>query len=577
MAFLRNLLATLVGLTIFCVLFIAIISGIAASSDAVMPVESNSVLSIRLSGPIMERTIENPLAQVFGDAPVPLDIRDVLASIRSAKTDANIKGIYLEAGFPQAGQSTLLEIRNAILDFKESEKFVYAYGEYVSERDYLVVSAADTLFVNPEGMIEFNGLSVTMTFFKGLFDKLNIEPEIFRVGDYKSAVEPFLRKSMSEENRLQLNELIASIHDTYLDATSVNIDVNKDELKTISDELLVRNPQQAAERGLITATGYRDEIGAVLRSKLGIDADEKIKFVSVERYAKTLGENTENKNKIAVIIAEGEIVMGGDEEQIVGLAFAEEIRKAREDDEVKAVVLRVNSPGGSLTASEIIWRELVLTREVKPVIASMSNVAASGGYFISAPCDVIVAQPNTITGSIGIYGIMFNFGDFLDSKLGITHDRVSTGDFSDIMTVTRSLTPEERQIIQEEVENGFDTFVQRVSEGRSMSREEVLKVAGGRVWSGQQAYEHGLVDVLGSYEDAINIAAEKAGIGNDYDLIYFPKSKEFLERLLEDMGEVKNDLFEMKENPLSPYLQNIESLQRMKGLQARMPGELQVY
>ncbi len=325
-----------------------------------------------------------------------------------------------------------------------------------------------------------------MTFYKGLFEKLDIEPEIFRVGQYKSFVEPFIRKDMSDENRLQMSELINSIHSTYLSTVEGNTGIVYSGLKSISDEMQVRLPEDALRLGMVHYIGYEDEMKAVLRNELGLSDDEDITFISVSNYAKSLVESY-SSNKIAVIVADGDIVMSEGSDVVGGKAFANEIRKAREDDAVKAIVLRVNSPGGSLTASEIIWRELSLTQGVKPIIASMSNVAASGGYYISAPCDTIMAQPNTITGSIGIFGMMFNFGDFLENKLGITTDNVKTGEFSDILTVTRSLTPSERAIIQNQVDHGYELFLTRVSEGRDMPVEDVEKVASGRVWTGVQA------------------------------------------------------------------------------------------
>ena len=575
MAFLRNLLATILGLFLFFILLIFLIVGIAASGDNTPSVQSNSVLALNLSGVLLERTVDDAISQLIGDAPTQLSLVDVLAAIKRAKADDNIKGIYIKPMYLQAGQSSLLEIRDALIDFKESGKFIYAYGEYISESDYLVASVADSLYLNPEGALEFNGLTAGMTFFKGLFDKLDIEPEIFRVGEYKSFVEPFIRKDMSDENRLQLSALIGSINTTYLKAIEGNTGIVYSGLKSISDEMQVRLPADAYRLGMVQYIGYEDEIKAVLRSKLDLEEKDDIEFISPSKYVKS-DAGSYSSNKIAVIVADGDIVMGEATDAVGGSAFAKEIRKAREDDAVKAIVLRVNSPGGSVTASEIIWRELSLTRGVKPLIASMSDVAASGGYYISAPCDTIMAQPNTITGSIGIFGMMFNFGKFMENKLGITTDRVQTGEFSDIMTVTRSLSEGERAIIQGQVDHGYETFLTRVSEGRSMTVESVKQVAGGRVWTGAQALDNGLVDLMGSYEDAIALAALKAGVSHDYRVSYYPEQKGLLEELLHKMEGMDASIFGRKENLISPYVKKIESLQRMTGVQARMAGDLEI-
>jgi protease-4 len=572
MAFLRNLLATIIGLFVFFFLLIILFAGIAASSETVPTVAQNTVLDLDLKGVILEHTIADPFQDLFSDSPAPTSLVDLLYSIEYAKYDERIKGIYLRSTFLQAGSSTLQEIRDALIDFKSSGKFVHGYIEYASEGDFYLLSIADSLYLNPEGSLEFNGLTAGVTFYKGLFDKLDIEPEIFRVGQFKSFVEPFIRKDMSKENEYQLTALISSIHKTYIENIGAYDQIDPAELKRVSDNMLVRKPSDAKKYKLISEVGYEDELIKVLKRSMGVGEDDKIKLTPYRSYIQSaLADKSYNSNKIAVIVADGDIVMGRSVDGVGSEQFAEEIRKAREKKSVKAIVLRVNSPGGSLTASDIIWREVMLTKGVKPIIASMSDVAASGGYFISAPCDTIVAQPNTITGSIGIFGLMFNIGDFLENKLGITSDQVSTGDFSDIATVSRSLSPQERAIIQAQVERGYDTFISRVAEGRNMTTEEVLKVAGGRVWTGVQAKERGLVDVLGSFEDAIEIAAEKAGVLDNYSVSYYPKEKQFIDEILTKLNSAK--LFSSV-NPLDGYIKKLESLEKMRGIQARLPGDL---
>lgn len=576
MAFLRNLLATIVGLFIFCFLLIFLLGSIAASSESIPHVEDNSVLHLNLSGVVVEKAVDDPLQELLGGGPAPISLLDLLAAIDAAAYDDRIRGIYIEPQFLSAGYSSLQEIRDAIIDFKSSGKFVHAYGEYISEGDYYLVSVADSIYLNPQGSLEFNGLTAGVTFFKGLFDKLEIEPEIFRVGEYKSFVEPFIRKSMSEENRRQLTELITSVHDTYLQNVSATRGISVDALKEISDQMKVRLPEDAARAGLVSKVAYEDEMVDLLKSEVGLGAGEDLTLITFDKYMKTTSASSLSSNKIAVIVANGDIVMGEVDDAVGSDQFAKEIRKARESSSVKAIVLRVNSPGGSLTASDIIWREIMLTKGKKPIIASMSDVAASGGYFIAMPCDTIVAQPNTITGSIGIFGLLFNFGDFLENKLGITNESVSTGEFSDLMTVTRSLTEYERSIIQNQVEEGYRTFVTKAAQGRQMPVEELMKHAGGRVWSGTQAKERGLVDVLGSFDTAVKIAAEKAGIMGDYRLSFYPRQKPLLEKMLTDLSEAEVKIFAGQEKVFTPYLQQIESLQRMNGIQVRLPGNLEI-
>lgn len=576
MAFLRNLLATILGLFIFFFLVIMLLGGIAASTETVPVVEDNSVLILNLDGVLSERTVEDPLLEAFGNGPRQTGLNDLLFAIENARFDSRIKGIYILPQYLQTGYASLQEVRDALIVFKESGKFIYAYGNYMSEGDYYVASVADSLFLNPEGALEFNGLTIGVTFFKGLFDKLDIEPEIFRVGEFKSYVEPFIRKDMSEENRLQLSELIESVHSTYLENVSKSTLIPLEELVKISDQMLVRSPQDAVNYGLISKVAYEDEMTTLLKQELGLSKSDDIKFISAKSYALAATDDY-SANKIAVIVANGDIVVSGDQESVGGEQFAKEIRKARENSSVKAIVLRVNSPGGSLTGSDMIWREVMLTKGVKPIIASMSDVAASGGYYISMACDTIVAQPNTITGSIGIFGIMFNFGNFLENKLGITNDQVSTGEYSDLMTVTRSLNESERAIIQAQVEDGYNTFITKAAHGRGLPVEQLKKVAGGRVWTGVQAYERGLVDVLGSFDDAVAIAAEKAGVVADYRVRFYPEQKPFFEEMLDKLSNPEAMIFQSKENPLAPYLKTVESLQQMNGVQALMPGNLQIH
>lgn len=584
MSFFKSVLATVVGLVISGIVLLVIlifgIAGLVASgADEAPKVKPNSVLYVNLSGPVAERIAEDPIAEALNDGNTGIDLLGALNALEYAKTDPNIEGIYMEHGYLSGGYGAIEEIRSAINDFKESGKFVYSYAEFLSEANYYVASVSDEIYFNPQGIIEFNGLSANITFFKGLFDKLEIEPQIFRVGTYKSAVEPFIRKEMSEANREQVGSFINSIYDHYLKNVSSSRGMSYEQLKLLSDSMLVRSPEDAFKHQLITKVAYKDEIKSLIRKQLDIKEDAKINSVSLKNYIKTAKADSKySSNKIAVVVAEGEIVSGKGEVGTIGSEkFARTIKKARENDKIKAVVIRVNSPGGGIVASDVIWREIMLTREKKPVIASMSSVAASGGYYLSMPCDTIVAQPNTITGSIGIFGMIFNMGGFLENKLGITSDVVNTGSFSDIYTVSRPLNDYEKSIIQSRVNDGYESFTGKAAQGRKMNIEDLKEVASGRVWTGRQALEKGLVDVLGSYNDAVEIAATKAGVKEDYMVVLYPELKsEFEEIISKLMGESETRLMRAKYGDAAIYLEKIKNLQNFSGLQARMPFDLEI-
>jgi len=584
MTFFKSIMATMVGLVIagivLSILFIMGIAGLVASSSGDVPtVKANSVLYINLSGSVAERIPEDPFAEAFGEENRGIELLATLNALEYAKTDPNIKGIYMEHGYLSGGYGSIEEIRDAIEDFKSSGKFVYSYAEFLSEANYYVASVSDEIYFNPQGIMELNGLSANITFFKGLFDKLEIEPQIFRVGTYKSAVEPFMRKDMSEANREQVGSFINSIYDHYLQKVSASRGIDYDKLKVISDSMLVRNADDAFKYKLVTKIAYSDEIKALIREQLELKEDGKINSVSLKNYIKVANAvDNYSSNKIAVIIAEGEIVSGkGDVDNVGSDKFARAIKKARENDKVKAIVIRVNSPGGGIVASDVIWHEILLTKQKKPVIASMSSVAASGGYYLSMPCDTIVAQPNTITGSIGIFGMMFNMSGFLENKLGITSDVVNTGEFSDIYTVSRPLNDYEKSIIQGRVEEGYESFTGKAAEGRNMDIEALKKVASGRVWTGSQAKEIGLVDVLGSYDDAIKIAATKAGIEDDYMTIMYPELKsEFEEIMSKLVGETEARFMKANYGNITTYLDQIKKLENYNGIQARMPFDVEI-
>lgn len=581
--FLRNVLATLLGLILFFVVLVLIFIGIVsiASRDKEVTIDENSVLHLRLDQPIVERTIDDPFAEIagiLGDSKTAVSLLDIKKAIQDAKDNENIKGIFLEPRLIQAGYAKLKEIRDDLVAFKESGKFILAYGEYLSEKDYYLASTADEIYITPLGGVEFNGLRAQSMFFKGSLEKLEIEAQVFKVGSYKSAAEPFTNEKMSDANREQITALVNSMYETFLGDIAESLDLSLDRLQQISDSMLVRNAKQAQDLGLITSTAYYDEVMANLRSKLELEEDDKIKMVSIRKYSGYLksAKPKISKNRVAVIVAEGEILWGkGDEYTIGSERFAKEIRKARKNDRIKAIVLRINSPGGSALASDVIWREIIETTKVKPVIASMSDLAASGGYYLAMGCDTIVAQPTTLTGSIGVIGILFNMQDFLDHKLGITSDVVSTGQYSDFATPTRPLTDGEKMIFQEFVDEIYEVFTTKAAEGRGMDIEDLKKVAQGRVWSGEQAAELGLIDILGNYDDAIQIAADAAGLGDDYRVNIYPKPKNVFEQIMTELsGDFENSYLEAKFGELYPYINRVKDIQRYKGVQARLPYDL---
>jgi protease-4 len=580
-SFFKILFASLLALIIFFVGFFLLFAGI-ASQDSEVSISSNSFLEVKLNRPIVEMTVDDPfveLNQALTNAPSPISLMDILESIEHAKTDENIKGIYLDAPFVMAGFAQIEEIRNALLDFKESGKPIIAYSETFTESGYYVASVADHIILNPAGMLDMSGLSSEVTFFKGMFEKLNVEPQIFRVGTFKSAVEPFLRKDMSEPSKEQIKALLNSVYGVFIQNIASARGINPTELRTISDQLKIRTTEDALNYKLVTQLGYYDEVLTEMRAVAELEEDAKIPVVSVKKYSDSFVAEKYNANRIAVIVAEGNIVSGKGGEGAIGSdVFAKEIRKARLDDKIKAIVLRINSPGGSALASDVMWREVNLAKKVKPVIASMSSVAASGGYYMAMACDTIVAQPNTITGSIGIFAIIPDLSKFMDTKLGITFDRVSTGEYSDLFTVTRSLNEGEKQIIQNMIERGYEDFTSKAAEGRNMAIENLLNVASGRVWSGIEAKENGLVDVLGGFQEAVNIAANSAGLeeGN-YMTVYYPEKKPFFTQFLEGMGSSAQTLYKKYTyGEMAHYVENFEYVMENKGLQTRMPFDLEI-
>jgi protease-4 len=589
LSFLKYVLATVVGLFLFFLLSIFLFAGLGAifsDSDTVV-LKDKTVLRLDLNRPIEELVEENPLDELMapftGDV-AAYGIKDIRAAINKAAKDDNIKGIYLVAGAPSAGWAMLEEIRTALLSFKQSGKFVYTFSDSYTEKGYYLASVADVIYLPEFGDFEWNGLSAEYDFYKGTLDKLDIKPEVFKVGEFKSAVEPFMRTNMSEASRLQTTQLLEGINGHFLQAIASARAIPVDRLKGWADSLSIEQPADAFKRKLITKVGYFDQFEQELREVLELeDAKKKIEFVGLKKYLKSgnTPEKGDFNKRIAVVVAEGEIVSGSSSGKgvISSDQLIKQLRKAKDNDKVKAIVLRINSPGGSALASDVIWREVKEAAAKKPVIASMGNLAASGGYYMAVACDTIVAQPNTITGSIGIFGIMMNIEPFMKNKLGITFDRVTTNSHSDWPTATRTMTDFEKQKIQRQVEFGYDLFTSKAAEGRKMSQDDLKKVAEGRVWSGIDAKSKGLVDVLGGVDEAVAIAAKAAGLAEDeYRVRYYPETKDWKQDLLASLaGGDEEETLEKVLGPLTPYAKMYKSLMRMEGVQARMPFEIRIH
>jgi protease IV len=580
MNFLRNFIAAFLALLVFSGIIIVIIVSVAMDSR-LTEVEKDSILQIKFNLPVTEREMENPLDGLgvnIGPAS-SIGLVELRRTLRHAAKNENIKGVYLDMEGLQAGWSSIEEIRTMLLEFRKSGKFIVAYAKYFSEPAYYLSSVADEIYMHPEGDLEFNGLAANLMFFKGTFEKLDIEPEVFRVGEFKSAIEPLIREDMSDESRLQMESLLNSINDQMLLNISEMRDIPVDSLEIINDDYLIRTSEDAVRYRMISGLAYIDEVRDILKTKAGVSEENDLEMISYSNYQGSyIPELGSSKNRIAVIVASGEIVMGkGDFATIGSDKYIEEIRNARETDNVKAVVLRINSPGGSFVASDALWREISLTSEVKPVVASMGDAAASGGYYMAMACDTIVANPTTITGSIGIFSVLFNIKGFLNNKLGITTDVVTTGEFSDMYSSDRPLTERERAIIQKETELSYGTFISKAARGRNMTEEAILEIASGRVWSGSKALELGLVDVLGDTETSIEIAAEMAGISEDYGVRYYPPQDDFLEVLFGSGEEARTKMAKEELGTLYIYLEQIKKLERLQGIQARSLYELEIY
>ena len=585
MSFFKNLLSsclgTILALVVTAILGIFILISISAASEETT-IDENSVLHLRLNVPVAEQEVEDPIAGLLPDGPeLTVGLLQLKETINRAKGDPKIKGILLQTEMIGAGPATIEELRNSLKDFRKSGKWVVSWAGAYTESSYFLSSAADRVYLNPNGMIEFNGLSAEVMFFKKMFDKLEIKPEVFRVGEFKSAVEPFLRENLSEENKLQLNAMLSSVLNEMINGIAEDRDIPVEKLREISTKMLVRNSDLAVTYGLVDSLLYEDGLHQEIRKRLGLKKDERISFVRYTEYAKS--DETEKDRKdgeISVIVADGTIMPGKADNGVVGSkTIVEALRRARKSDRVKAVVLRINSPGGSYTASDDMWREIVLTSTEKPVIASMSDYAASGGYYLAMACDTIVARPTTITGSIGIFSVLFDLSGFMGNKIGLTTEEVKTGETGNLFTFFRPLNETEKSIWQTQTDEIYEIFTRKAAEGRGMSHDDLKKIASGRVWTGTQAKENGLVDVLGGLDDAIQIAAKAGGI-QDYQIRYYPRPKTLLEKIVEtgekEIFTPKDPMFELVGPSEKVLIHQWNKLKEYGGPQARMPFEFRI-
>ncbi len=582
-AFIGTLIALVINFFIKVGVVSSMISNLSKSeSETSATVKPNSVLYMKLDYEIPDRTTDNPFGNINFQTMETSDatgLNEILRNIENAKTDANIKGIYLELSSIPTSMATIQEIRNKLIEFKESGKFIVAYGESYGQSAYYLASIADKIFLNPEGAMDLHGMASQIMFYKHLLEKLDIEMQIVRGPNnrFKSAVEPYFLDKMSEANREQMDKLLGTVWGQILASISQSRNISVEQLNQIADNLdVLFNAQKALEYGLVDNLYFKDQVLDELKGLTG--SNKSINAVGNANYAKSYKDKNVSKNEVAVIYASGQIFDGkGNEEQaIYSENLSKTIRKAREDKNVKAIVLRVNSPGGSALASAIIGRELDLTKEVKPVIVSMGNYAASGGYWISAKADYIFADPTTLTGSIGVFGTFPNAQGFLNDKIGLTFDVAKTNENADFPNFTQPLTEFQYNKLQEMVGKTYNDFTRRVAEGRGLRQTFVDSIGQGRVWAGADAIGLGLVDKLGDMEDAIAYAVEKANLGNDYKVTEWPKQKDFFTRLMESMNKTDELDAAMKQKlgVYYNYYKGLENLNNNTGIQARMPFDM---
>ncbi len=565
---------------LFFIAFISltgIVAGMSSGEDKT-EVESKSVLILDLNEPILEQGKENSLAALSGGESSVTGLNDILASIKEAKSDDRIKGIYIKTGICSNGWATLKEVKEALEDFKSSNKFILSYGEVSDQKSFYIASAGDKVFLNPSGILEFKGLAITGTFYKGTLDKLGVTSEAFHCGKFKGAYEPFKLDKFSDPNRYQLSVLLNDIYAEFLQSISRKTSLDTGTLAKMANDGTIKFPADALKNKFVDALIFSDSVEAILKNKLEIKKDDKIHFISPSEYAKSISHSSKSKDKIAVLYAEGEIHDGEGTDGIYSKTFTQNIRKIANDDHIKAVVLRINSPGGSALASEIIYHELMQLKAKKPIVISMGNYAASGGYYIACAGDSIFAENTTLTGSIGVVGVLFNIDAMMKDKLGVTFDHVKTSQYADFPNMTRPMSELERGWIQAYLDSTYIMFKTRVSTARRLSMEKVEELAQGHVYSGKLAKELQLVDRFGDKETALQCAAKLANL-KDYKIAEYPKQVDKLEEILSSfMGKKKEDAVVKKilgdDYTLYKEIQKVRS--RQNKIQTILPWEFEI-
>ena len=581
-----SMLGFLLSGILLIVIFIALVSSAisnAGKEEDEVSVKENSVLHIEFGQEIVDRASKNPLENFDFMSFKPNEstgLDKILENLEKAASDTKIKGIFLDITNVPSGIATVEEIRNTLIEFKKSKKFIVAYSEIYTQKTYYLTSVADKIYLNPQGAIEIKGLGGEIMFYKGALEKLEIEPQIIRHGKFKSAVEPYMLDKMSNANREQTHTFINSIWQQIISGIAKERKISTASIQEIADNMLVQSPEDALKYKLVDKLLYRDEVTAELKGRLGVAEKDKLALVDFSSYfnTPTIRKYDLATPKIAVIYATGAIESGeGDDKTIGSERISKAIAEARKDEKVKAIVLRVNSPGGSALASDVIWREVVLAKKVKPVVVSMGDVAASGGYYIACAASKIYASPNTITGSIGVFGVMFNGQKFLNNKLGITIDTVNTAKHSDLGSIYRPLTADERAVIQQEVEHVYDVFTKKVAEGRKKTQAEIDSIGQGRVWSGADAIKIGLIDAFGGLNEAITDAAKMAKL-DKYRIYSLPKQKSTLESLLKKTTESEEARLMERELGLAyKYYKNLQDVLKSQGIQARLPYSIDIH
>src|SRR5664280_1605554 len=575
--FLKYTLATITGIIIVSVLFFIVIlasfSAIVSSGNKPVSISNNSILVLKAGVTIPDRGDQNPLAGIdlfnMTLSPAP-GLNEILNNMEKASGDNKIKGILIENGLLTSGWATTEEIRNALLKFREKGKFVISYSDYILTQEcYYLATSADKIFINPGSMVDFKGLSSEVMFFKKALEKIGIDVQVIRHGKFKGAVEPFILDKLSEDNRTQIKDYAGSLWNQIIGDVSKSRNIPADQLNKLADNLDGNFAPRAFETKLVDGLKYRDELIDTLKIMSGVGKDKELNLISMTKYSKVPDTKTtySAKNKIAVIYASGTIVTGkGNDSNIGGNYYADVIRKARLDTSIKAIVLRVDSPGGSATASDLMWRELDLSAKVKPVVISMGNYAASGGYFISAPGTKIYADPMTISGSIGVFGLIPNAGKLLEDKLGLTTEIVNTNKNSDFPSILRPMKPYEKELMQLSIEKIYSDFVSKVASGRKMSSASVDSIGQGRVWSGTSALKIGLVDEIGGLKDAIKGASKLAGI-ESFSVKELPVLEDPYTRIFSQLtGEVKQSILKNELGESVKYYNMVQEIKAMSGI-----------